>query len=78
MCKAILIMATLLVAATADAKPRRVVVLDFDGPRSLADLGRSAVMSLLGEQYDVVSTKRWESARASSTGHGPQQWQQAS
>ena len=67
----------LLAAATADAKPRRVVVLDFDGQRTFADLGRNTVMSLLGEQYDVVATKRWENARASATGHGPQQWQQA-
>ena len=64
-------------AAVADAKPRRVVVLDFDGPRALADTGHSIVMSLLGEQYDVVATKRWESARASAAGHGPQQWRQA-
>ena len=62
-----------LVAASADAKPRRVVVLDFDGPRTLADLGRSSVMSLLGDQYDVIATRRWESARAQAAGHGPQQ-----
>lgn len=64
-------------AAVADAKPRRVVVLDFDGPRTLADTGRSTVMSLLGDQYDVVATRRWESARAQAPGHGPQQWRQA-
>src|SRR5512146_2308487 len=64
-------------ASPADAKPRKVVVLDFDGPRALADLGRSNVMSLLGDQYDVVSSKRWQAARAQA-GHGPQQWQQAS
>ena len=62
----------------ADAKPRRIVVLDFDGPRSLADIGRSTVMSLLGDQYDVVATRRWETARAQAAGHGPQQWRQAS
>jgi hypothetical protein len=71
------LLASLAVAATADAKPRRVVVLDFDGPRSLADTGRSTVMSLLGDQYDVIATKRWESARAQAAGHGPQQWRQA-
>src|SRR5690348_9531706 len=71
------LLASLVVSAAADAKPRRVVVLDFDGPRALADTGRSTVMSLLGEQYDVVATKRWESARASAAGHGPQQWRQA-
>ena len=67
-----------LVAASADAKPRRIVVLDFDGPRTLADLGRSSVMSLLGDQYDVIATRRWETARAQAAGHGPQQWRQAS
>src|SRR5215468_10430027 len=74
-----LIAASLAAAASnADAKPRRIVVLDFDGPRALADVGRSNVMNLIGDQYDVVATKRWESARAQASGHGPQQWQQAS
>src|SRR3569623_3264098 len=72
------IIASLLAAsATADAKPRRVVVLDFDGPRTLADVGRAAVMSLLGDQYDGGATRRWETARAQAAGHGPQQWRQA-
>jgi hypothetical protein len=31
--------ASLLATPDADAKPRRVVVLDFDGPRQLADNG---------------------------------------
>jgi hypothetical protein len=66
-------------ASTADAKPKRVVILDFDGPRQLADVGRSSVMSVLGEQYDVVSTKRWEQARAAAAqkSHGPEQWSRA-
>jgi hypothetical protein len=65
--------------STADAKPRRVVILDFDGPRQLADSGRSSVLSVLGEQYDVVATKRWEQARAAAAQktHGPAQWSQA-
>jgi hypothetical protein len=64
---------------TADAKPRRVVILDFDGPRTLADNGRSAVVSLLAEQYDVVATRRWEDARASvKDTRGPQGWRKAS
>ncbi|HSD86631.1 MAG TPA: hypothetical protein VLB44_03925 [Kofleriaceae bacterium] len=69
---------TLLAAHAADAKPRRVVVLDFDGPRQLADNGRSAVMSVLGDQYNIVATKSWDSARARASGRGPQQWRQAS
>ena len=63
---------------SADAKPRRVVILDFDGPRTLADHGRTAVVNLLGEQYDVVATKRWEQARASvKEVRGPQGWRKA-
>ena len=72
-----LLASLVLSSATADAKPRRVVILDFDGPRTLADNGKSAVMGLLGDQYDVVATRRWESARAQASGHGPQQWRQA-
>jgi len=66
-------------ATSADAKPRRVVILDFDGPRSLADAGRTEVQKILGEQYDVVANKRWEDARARAQqkGAGPQTWQKA-
>jgi hypothetical protein len=70
--------AATLVATDADAKPRRVVVLDFDGPRQLADNGRSAVMSVLGDQYNIIATKNWDTARARASGRGPQQWRQAS
>ena len=64
---------------TADARPRRVVVLDFDGPRQLADAGKSSVLSALGEQYDIVATQRWEQARADAAQktHGPAQWARA-
>ncbi len=68
----------LALASAADANPRRVVVLDFDGPRELADTGRSSVMALLGDQYDVIATKRWQKARAHAGGKGPQQWRKAS
>jgi hypothetical protein len=64
---------------TADARPRRVVVLDFDGPRQLADTGRSMVLAALGNQIDVVAAQRWEKARkdASRSAHGPAQWSKA-
>ena len=64
--------------SVADAKPRRLVILDFDGPRQLADSGRSSVVTALGE-YDVVATKRWEQARAAAAqvNHGPAQWSKA-
>ncbi|HEX4419419.1 MAG TPA: hypothetical protein VH165_16015 [Kofleriaceae bacterium] len=66
-------------AATANAKPKRVVILDFDGPRQLADAGRSSVLSILGEEYEVVPTKRWEAAKsaAAKRSHGPEQWARA-
>jgi hypothetical protein len=70
--------ASLLATPDADAKPRRVVVLDFDGPRQLADNGRSEVMSVLGDQYNIIATKNWDTARARASGRGPQQWRQAS
>jgi hypothetical protein len=64
--------------SAAEASPRRVVVLDFDGPRQLADSGRAAVMGVLGDQYNIVATRNWDSARARASGRGPQQWRQAS
>jgi hypothetical protein len=74
----IAILAVAAFSTAADAKPRKVVVVDFDGlPRNLADTGRSNVMSLLGNEYDLVPTKKWDSARANAPGRGPAQWQQA-
>src|SRR6185503_18485418 len=66
-------------AGMADAKPRRLVILDFDGPRGLADAGREEVVQLLGEQYDVVAKKRWEDARAKAQAKsaGPATWKKA-
>ncbi len=66
-------------AGTADAKPRRLVILDFDGPRGLADTGRDEVVQVLGETYDVVAKKRWEEARANASRKtaGPSAWQKA-
>jgi hypothetical protein len=63
----------------ADARARRVVVLDFDGPRALADTGRNAVVAVLGDTYEVVATKRWEQARVAvqKVVHGPQSWKKA-
>lgn len=72
--------ATLCAAATAaHAKPRRLVVLEFDGPRADADAGRQTVLSMLGEDYDVVATKRWADARAQRghNQHGAQTFSKA-
>jgi hypothetical protein len=70
--------AVLCAGTIADAKPRRLVIVDFDGPRQLADQGRSAVLAVLSE-YDIIATKRWEQARqaASQQLHGPAQWSKA-
>jgi hypothetical protein len=71
--------ATVCAVQVAEAKPRRVVVLDFDGQRQVADQSRSTVVSLLGESYDVVATKRWEEARAQfgRNNQGPSAWSKA-
>jgi hypothetical protein len=69
--------ALLALTASADAKPRHIAIVDFDGPRALADAGRAAVVSVLGETYDLVSTKRWEAAKMANVGRGPMQWSSA-
>ncbi len=70
--------AVLATAATADAKPtKRVAILDFEGPRLLADSGHAAVQTVLNDQYDIVSTKRWEAAKMAAAGRGPLQWSTA-
>jgi hypothetical protein len=74
----IAIFAVAALSTAAEAKPHKVVVVDFDGlPRNLADTGRSNVMSLLGSEYELVPTKKWDSARANAPGRGPAQYQQA-
>jgi hypothetical protein len=74
----IALFAVAALSTAAQAKPHKVVVVDFDGlPRNLADTGRSDVMSLLGNVYELVPSKKWESARAASPGRGPAQYQQA-
>ena len=69
-----------LAASTADAKPRRVVVAEFDGERSLADSGRTAVVDMIEDEYDLVAPKRWVDARADATrgAPGPDSWRKAS
>ena len=78
--KGLLFAAVLLVPSLAAAKPHRVAVLDFDGPRGLADTGKSAVIGVLADGYDVVSSKHWLDAKASASrkSHGPSSWAKAS
>lgn len=73
----VLIATALLAAGTADALAgRRVVVLDFDGPRTLADSGRDAVVRALGADNDIIAQKRWLDAKAevTRTQPGPKKW----
>lgn len=66
-------------ATDASAKPRRVAVMEFDGPRTLADNSRATVISLLGTKYDLIAAKRWTDAKAlvNRTTHGPASWSKA-
>jgi hypothetical protein len=67
-------------AGLAAAKPRRVVVLDFDGPKTLAESGRTAVILALGE-YDLVAVARWQDAQSNAHdgggAQGPGVWAKA-
>ncbi|HEY1814418.1 MAG TPA: hypothetical protein VGG74_18830 [Kofleriaceae bacterium] len=76
-----LILAALVLATTAsasaDPRLRRVVILDFSGPRTLADAARSTVVTVLDSSYDVVATKRWLAAKMANDGRGPMQWSMA-
>ncbi len=63
-------------AGSAYAGPHRIVVLDFDGPRALADTGHDAVVRVLGRSNDLVSQQTWLDAKATvaRTSHGPNAW----
>lgn len=76
--RTILATAALLAAGTADAKPRHIVITDFDGPRELADQAADAVRAVLVD-YDLVAKKRWDTARANAerTNAGPASWAKA-
>ncbi len=73
------LIATALFSGTAYAG-KRVVVLDFDGPRALAETGRDAVVRAIGEDNDLVAPRRWLDAKsaASRTQRGPKMWSKAS
>lgn len=72
----IAIAASALAGGVAEAKPRRVVIQDFDGPRKLVDSSHAAVVSILGAEFDLVSTKSWDDAKSNAgrVKHGPQVW----
>jgi len=70
----------LLGGATAHAEGKRVVVLDFDGPRTWADSGRDAVVRAVGVANDLVAQKKWNDAKSAvaRTKYGPKMWNAAS
>ena len=70
---------TTAAAGAAEAKPRRVVVLDFEGKRGVADQGKATVVSVLSADYDMVSSKTWVDAKAAAARktHGPAAWSKA-
>ena len=70
-------MSIAVATATAEARTHRIVLLDFDGPRDLATVGRDSLLSVFGERYEVVSADRWNAARERVRGRAPEQWQQA-
>jgi hypothetical protein len=69
--------AIVLAASAASARPHRVVVMDFDGPRGLADASHVAVVSLLGETNELVASRRWDDARRKTNVRGKRAWQVA-
>lgn len=75
------LIATALLGGTAyaDGVPRRVAVLDFDGPRALAETGRDAVVRAIGEDNDLIPAKRWVEAKstAARTQRGARMWSKA-
>ncbi|MEO8702007.1 MAG: hypothetical protein ABI867_18320 [Kofleriaceae bacterium] len=78
--RSLFVLAALTAAGAAEAKPRRVVVLAFDGPSTLATAARSTVVNMVAEQYEVAPAKRWLDIRAAitRTNHGPSAWSKAS
>jgi hypothetical protein len=66
-------------ATTADARPKRVAVLDFEGKRAVADQGKAAIVGVLSDDYNLVSSKTWLEAKAAANRklHGPQAWSKA-
>jgi hypothetical protein len=72
--------AALTAAGVAEAKPRRVVVLAFDGPATLATSARSAVVGLITDDYELAPAQRWLDIKGevSRTKHGPKAWREAS
>jgi hypothetical protein len=72
----VLFTTALCAGGAASADPQKLVILDFDGPRALADSGHDAVVRELGRDHDLVASKTWIDARANATRtvHGPAAW----
>lgn len=63
----LVLLASLTGTAYADVVPRRIAVLDFDGPRALAETGRDAVVRAVGEDNDLIPAKRWVEAKSAAS-----------
>jgi hypothetical protein len=70
---AFVIVACLAASASADTR-RRVVVVDFEGPRELADAARPGVLAALAGHHDLVSEFWWRAARMASPGRDTTSW----
>lgn len=68
-----------LTAAAAEAGTGRIVVMPFDGPRELADDTRTAVVTEISRNHDVVAPTTWVKARRTADKHelGEKAWAQA-
>ncbi len=64
--------------AADPTRPHHVTVLDFDGPRALADAGRAHVLGALADDCVVIGSRTWDYALARSTEHGARRWHRAS
>ncbi len=69
----------LTAVGTADARPKRIAVLDLEGKRGVADQGKATIVGVLSEDYNLVSSKTWLEAKAAASRklHGPQAWSKA-
>ena len=65
------IICTLVFAATTAHASPTLTVLDFNGPRVLAERGHAIVLELLRDRYDLVPANRWNASNATTTARHP-------
>jgi hypothetical protein len=62
--------ATAMGATAAHASPT-LTVLDFNGPRVLAERGHAIVLDLVRHHYELVPAERWNASNATTTARHP-------